>query len=71
MLELQRAELAGKRRDNPGRAHLARILRQQPESRRGDALVSALTQRDFVLPVGLPLQHSARSSTRFSSMAAG
>ena len=60
MLELQRAEDLLER-DEPitGIAYLARFVRQHPTnpiaSRR---LLSALTQRDFTLPVGRPLQHN-------------
>jgi WD40 repeat protein/serine/threonine protein kinase len=70
MLELQRAEdLLEKDETVHGVAHLARIVRQQPDNHvAATRLVSALTQRDFVLPVGPPLQHGRRVTyAEFSS----
>jgi WD40 repeat protein/serine/threonine protein kinase len=59
MLELQRVEdLLEKDESVRGVAHLARIVRQQPTNRiAAQRLISVLSQRDFVLPVGRPLQH--------------
>jgi len=61
-LELQRVEHLFETDDvTMGMAYLARIVRQQPHNpiavRR---LVSALSQRSFALPFGLPLTHDSR-----------
>jgi eukaryotic-like serine/threonine-protein kinase len=62
MLELQRAEdLMEKDEIVMGMAYLARIIRQQPTNRiAAQRLLSALTQRNFALPVGQPLQHEKK-----------
>jgi eukaryotic-like serine/threonine-protein kinase len=69
LLELQRAEdLLEKDESVMGVAYLARILRQRPTNPiAAQRLLSALTQRDFVLPVGAPLQHGKKVNyTEFS-----
>lgn len=62
LLELQRAEdLLEKDEITMGLAWLARIVRQQPTNRlAAQRLLSALTQRNFALPVGPRLQHGGR-----------
>src|SRR5262245_50403711 len=62
LLELQRAEdLLDKDEINMGVAYLARMVRQQPTNHIAvRRLLSALTQRNFALPVGLPLRHDKR-----------
>ena len=62
MLELQRAEdLFEKDEITMGMAYLARMVRQQPTNQIATRrLLSALTQRNFALPVGLPLRHDKR-----------
>src|SRR6185369_7545550 len=59
LLEFQRAEdLLEKDETIIGTAYLARLVRQHPTNRiAARRLLSALTQRDFALPVGAPLQH--------------
>jgi len=61
-LELQRAEdLLDQNETTMGMAYLARIVRQQPANDvAARRLLSALTQRDFALPVGLPLPHGRK-----------
>jgi len=61
-LELQRVEdLLEKDETVLGIASLSRIVRQHPTNQvAAQRLVSALTQRDFVLPVGPPLQHGKK-----------
>ncbi len=62
LLELQRAEdLLEKDEVVMGVAYLARIVRQQPTNRvAAQRLLSALTQRNFSLPVSPPLQHNKK-----------
>ena len=62
MLELQRVEdLLEKDEVVMGMAYLSRIVRQQPTNQiAARRLLSALTQRNFALPVGLPLQHGRK-----------
>src|SRR5262245_22364094 len=59
VLELQRAEdLFEKDEVTMATAYLARIARQKPTNQiAARRLLSALTQRNFALPVGPPLQH--------------
>lgn len=61
-LELQRAEdLLDKDETILGVAYLARLVRQQPTNEIAvRRLLSALTQRDFALPLGLPLPHERK-----------
>jgi WD40 repeat protein/tRNA A-37 threonylcarbamoyl transferase component Bud32 len=61
LLELQRVEdLFEKDEITLAMAYLARIVRQQPTNHiAAQRILSALTQRNFVLPVGERLQHGA------------
>jgi WD40 repeat protein/tRNA A-37 threonylcarbamoyl transferase component Bud32/tetratricopeptide (TPR) repeat protein len=58
-LEIQRAEELFTAGDaSTALAYLARVLRQDPTNRvAAERVVSALTQRDFALPISEPLQH--------------
>ncbi|MEO8426860.1 MAG: protein kinase [Verrucomicrobiota bacterium] len=62
LLEHQRAEgLLEKDETVMGVAYLARMVRQQPANRvAAQRLLSALTLRNFPLPVGPPLSHAAK-----------